>query len=133
LQIIDVYFQSSFIPSDLLLVFDSFYGNGKRKQVKALNKNEKKKLHHVNDEQLFELTDFIQHAWLKNAENAGDIQAVNRLVAWSMTNRLEMDPQTDESNRGNEVTDIYISAQFLNSTLKYPANFVHLSKVELVS
>ncbi|KAK6753038.1 hypothetical protein RB195_012566 [Necator americanus] len=87
----------TFLSSDLLLVLDSFCSTGRQKKLRLSNKNEKRKLHRINDEQLFELVEFVQSLWLKKAESDGDTQAINRLVAWSMTNRLEIPPKL--SNR----------------------------------
>ncbi|VDM69183.1 unnamed protein product [Strongylus vulgaris] len=88
--------QSTFLSPDLLLVLDCFCGTSKRKQVKASAKNEKKKFHRVNDMQLFELTEFLQNIWLKEAEKSGDTHSVDRLVAWTMVNRLELTPKFAE-------------------------------------
>ncbi|EYC08962.1 hypothetical protein Y032_0063g3454 [Ancylostoma ceylanicum] len=85
--------QTPFMSSDLLLVLDSFYGSGRPKQPEPLNRSEKKKLHRVNDLQLFELSELVQSLWLQKAEKSCDVQALDRLIAWSAANKLQISPK----------------------------------------
>ncbi|CAJ0590242.1 unnamed protein product [Cylicocyclus nassatus] len=85
--------QSSVLMPDLLLVLDSFCGVTKRKQSKFVAKNDKKKIHRVNDVQLYELSEFLQNLWLKEAEKSCDPRAVDRMVAWSIFHKLDITPK----------------------------------------
>ncbi|VDK49758.1 unnamed protein product [Cylicostephanus goldi] len=85
--------QSSVLTPELLLVLDSFCGVSKRKQSKYVAKNDKKKIHRVNDVQLYELSEFLQNLWLKEAEKSSDHHAVDRMLAWSMSHKLEITPK----------------------------------------
>ncbi|RCN27077.1 hypothetical protein ANCCAN_27190 [Ancylostoma caninum] len=85
--------QSTLMSSDLLLVLDSFYGTGRPKQIELPSRNEKRKLHRVNDMQLFELSEMVQSLWLQKAEKSCDAQALDRLIAWSAANKLQIPPK----------------------------------------
>ncbi|PIO70174.1 hypothetical protein TELCIR_07978 [Teladorsagia circumcincta] len=51
---------ASVLSPELLSVLDSFYGVGRPKQQKFNRDDSKSKLHRVNDEQLIELSQFMQ-------------------------------------------------------------------------
>nr|CDJ87338.1 CBN-RIL-2 protein [Haemonchus contortus] len=80
------------LSPELSSVLNSFCGMGRPKQQKLKPDDSKRKLHRVNDEQLFELSLFMQSLWLEKAEKAGSAHAADRLVSWSMVNKLEIPP-----------------------------------------
>ncbi|KAK6059136.1 hypothetical protein COOONC_03240 [Cooperia oncophora] len=58
---------ASILSPELSSVLDSFYGKGRPKQQSSNRDDSKRKLHRVNDEQLFELSQFVQSLWLEKA------------------------------------------------------------------
>ncbi|KJH53702.1 hypothetical protein DICVIV_00131 [Dictyocaulus viviparus] len=84
---------SSFLSVELLSKLNRFYGMGRSKLKKSNRKSEKLKLYCINEEQLIELTEFIQLIWMQKAEVNNDNGAIDRLISWSTTNRVEIPPK----------------------------------------
>ncbi|KAJ1369333.1 hypothetical protein KIN20_030762 [Parelaphostrongylus tenuis] len=81
---------SSVLPAELLSKLDSFFGRGRPKHRKFSLKEEKPRLHRIDDEQLFELCEFVQFMWIEEAQINNDVQAADRLISWSIKNRLKI-------------------------------------------
>ncbi|VDM59119.1 unnamed protein product, partial [Angiostrongylus costaricensis] len=113
---------SSFLSTELLSKLDSFYGVGRqRHRRKFSHKEEKPKLHRIDDEQLFELCEFFLCdkpcffflGQFSFSELSSDFQSIDRLVSWSVKNRLEISPEVNKrivrmkctAQSGNAVID----------------------------
>ncbi|WKY13639.1 hypothetical protein Q1695_004459 [Nippostrongylus brasiliensis] len=96
---------SSILSPEVWTVLDAFCGNSRPKK-KFIKNDAKRKLHRVDDEQLFELSEHLQLLWLEKAgsavevpcipELANDIDAANRLLSWSVVNRIEIPSKISE-------------------------------------
>lgn len=85
---------STFLASQLASVLDTFFGVSSRK--KAARKERKRKFHRINDEHLYDLAALVQNTWLERAEMTNDLPAVDRLVAWSCSNRIDIPPNASQ-------------------------------------
>ncbi|KAK5980808.1 hypothetical protein GCK32_005647 [Trichostrongylus colubriformis] len=78
------------LSPELSSVLDSFYGMGRLQRLQSNRDSSRRKLHRVNDEQLFELCQFVQLLWLEKAEESGNVNAIDRLISWTFKNQLEI-------------------------------------------
>lgn len=87
--------KKSALSASVTSVLEQFYGvAGRKPQTKSPKKTEKRKLHRVDEEQLHELSENLQDAWITLALRARDVSSAERCLLWSQKNRVNISEKT---------------------------------------
>ncbi|CAD6186992.1 unnamed protein product [Caenorhabditis auriculariae] len=77
---------------ELLTTVEKFFGlTAKKPKFTPLGKKQKRKFHRVDEQQLHEITDALQDAWIKCSELKNDVESGKRLIQWCTDNRVDVD------------------------------------------